>query len=94
MWFDIKKKIHFDLKNKNKIRNKKYKVHTPPGRAGVFEHPPQVFRQIAGKRLAERRNFWHSCSYIFPSYFVKISDPGHSRSSHQVTPSDLTSEKL
>ena len=34
-----------------------------------------------------------TCSYIFPAHFVKISDPGHSRSGHQVTSSDLTSEK-
>ena len=33
---------------------------------------------------AERRHFWHTySSYIFSAH-VKISDPGHSRSGHQV----------
>ena len=35
--------------------------------------------------------FWHTLSYTFSTYIVKISDPGHPRSGHQVTSSDLTS---
>ena len=35
--------------------------------------------------------FWHTLSYIFSAYVVKILDPGHARSGHQVTSSDLTS---
>ena len=34
----------------------------------------------------------HTCLYIFSAH-VKISDPGHSRSGHQVMSSDFTSEK-
>ena len=33
--------------------------------------------------------FWHILSYISSAYIVTISDPGHARSGHQVTPSDL-----
>ena len=33
--------------------------------------------------------FWHTCPYIFSAHFVKISDPGH-----QVTSSDITSQKV
>ena len=42
----------------------------------------------------ERRHFWHTYSCIFSAYVVKISDPGHSRSGHQVMSNDLTSEKV
>ena len=53
---------------------------------GVFGKPLRVFGD------AEHRRFWHACSYIF-SANVKISELGRSRSGHQVTWSDLTSEK-
>ena len=44
---------------------------------------------------AERRHFWHIySSYLFSANVVKSSDPGHSRSGHQNTSSDLTSEKV
>ena len=38
--------------------------------------------------------FWRTRSYLFSAYVGKISDPDHSRSGHQVTWSDLTSEKV
>ena len=66
-------------------------------RAGprVFEHHLRFFSQISQKRRgARRRRSWHTCSYIFSAYILKIVDPGHSRSGHQVTSSDLTSESL
>ena len=41
----------------------------------------------------EGRHFWHTySSYIFSAH-VQISEPGHSRSGHKITSSDLTSEK-
>ena len=42
-------------------------------------------------RISEKRR---PCSYIYSAHVVKSSDPGHSRSGHQVTSSDLTSEKV
>ena len=42
----------------------------------------------------ERRRFWHTCLYIFSTHVVKSSDPGRSRSGHQVTSSNLTSENV
>ena len=44
--------------------------------------------------LSQISRFWLACSYTFSAHFVKISDPGHWRSGHQVTSSDLTSEKV
>ena len=49
------------------------------------------FFQIVRKRRSGVHPFWHTCLYICSAYIVKVSDPGHSRSGHQVTPSDLTS---
>ena len=63
-------------------------------RRAVFEHLLQVFRRYLKNGVAECRRFWYTSSYIFSARVVKISDPGHSRSGHQVTSSDLTSEKV
>ena len=60
-----------------------------PRRAGGCLNTP--FRFFAD---SWKSRFWHSCLYIFSAHFVKSSDPVHSRSGHQVTSSDLTSEKL
>ena len=51
--------------------------------------PLHVFREYL-----KSGRFLHACSYIFSAHVVKISDSGHSRSGHQVTSSDLTSEKV
>ena len=61
---------------------------------GVFTPPPQVFREYLKNGGAQRRRFWYTCSYIISAHVVKISDLGRSRSGHQVTSSDLTSEKV
>ena len=41
-----------------------------------------------------RRRFWYTCSYITSAHVVKMSDPGLSRSDHQVKSSYLTWEKV
>ena len=61
------------------------------GGSGIWT-PPQVFRNCLKNGGAYLRRFWHTSSYIFSAH-VKISDPIHSRSGHQVT-SHLTSEKM
>ena len=48
-------------------------------------------RRLSKKGGAVCRHFWHTLSYIFSAHVVKIADPGHARSGHQVTSSDLTS---
>ena len=63
-----------------------------PHRAEGFR-PLQVFRECLKKVFREYR-FWHTCVYIFSAHVVKTSDQGHSRSGHQATSSDLTSEKV
>ena len=62
---------------------------------GGFTPPPQAFREYLKKngRAASRR-FWYTCLCIFSAHVVEISDPGHSRSGHQVTSIDITSEKV
>ena len=55
------------------------RVNLRPAGGGVVENPPSGFFQIV------------HLSYIFSAHVVKISDPGHARSGHQVTSSDLTS---
>ena len=68
--------------------------YIPRRAGGCLNTPPAVFRRYLKNGGAERRRFWHTCSCIFSAHVVKISDPGHLRSGHQVTPSDLTSEKI
>ena len=58
---------------------------------GVVETPPSVFSTLSKNGGAQRRRFWYTLLYIFSAHVVKISDPGHARSGHQVTSSDLTS---
>ena len=63
-----------------------------PAGGGCWEPPPpSVFSRLSKNGGAARRRFWHTLSYIFSAHVVKISDPGHARSGHQVTSSDLTS---
>ena len=54
---------------------------------------PQVFREYLISGGVQRRRFWYTCLYIFSGHVIKTSDPGHQRSGHQVTSSDLTPEK-
>ena len=61
---------------------------------GVVWTPTSGFSQISWKQWGERWRFWSICSCIFFAQLVKIWDPGHSRSGHQVTIDDLTSEKV
>ena len=65
-----------------------------PRRAGGVLTPPSGFSQISKKGSTERHRFWHTYLYIASAHIVKISDRGHSTSGHQITPSDLTSEKV
>ena len=58
---------------------------------GEGSTPPQVFRRSKKRRRSEPL-FLHTGSYILSAYVVKISDTGHSMSSHQITSRDLTSE--
>ena len=55
--------------------------------------PPIGFSQIAENGGAQRRQIWHSCSFILCAYCVKILAPGHIRSGLQVTLSDVTSKR-
>ena len=64
------------------------------GGGRFYAPPPQVFREYLKNGGAQRRRFWYTCSYIISAHVVKISDLGRSRSGHQVTSSDLTSEKV
>ena len=75
---------------------------TPLARARVNLRPdggwelPSGFVQIVRKQRRaappwHTYHTWHTLPYIFSAYVVKISDPGHVRSGHQVTSSDLTS---
>ena len=64
------------------------------GGGAFLRPPPQVFRKYLKNGGAQRRRFWYTCSYIISAHVVKISDLGRSRSGHQVTSSDLTSEKV
>ena len=50
----------------------------------VFGHPSCGFFAIY--------RFWHTCLCIFSAH-VKILEPGHSRLGHQITSSDLISER-
>ena len=78
-----------------------FPVRVNPRRAGGgrFTSPhPEGLSRISKKKNggAQRRRFWCTCSYIFFARVLKVSDPGHSRSGHQVTSSDpdLTSENV
>ena len=51
---------------------------------GGVKHPLQFSVNIS--KTAAR----HTLSYIISTYVVKISDPGHLRSGHQVRSNDLT----
>ena len=64
-------------------RTTEQQLNLRPAGGGVVENPPP-----SG---GARRRFWHTLSYIFSAHVVKISDPGHAKSGHQVTSSDLTS---
>ena len=63
-------------------------VYEPAPCRGVFGYPLSFFRKYL------KNTFWHTYSFIFSAYVVKMSDTGPSRSGHQVTSSDLTSEKV
>ena len=61
---------------------------------GAHMCPPIGFSQIAEKMGgAQRRQIWHSCSFILCASCVKILAPGHIRSGLQVTLSDVTSKR-
>ena len=51
---------------------------------------PVLTRAWPGGGFDTPFRFFASCSCLFSAHFVKISDPGHSWSGHQVTSSDLT----
>ena len=55
--------------------------------------PPQVFRSGRSLKTAAA-DFSTSVHASFSAHVVKSTDPGHSRSGHQVTPNDFTSEKV
>ena len=55
--------------------------------------PRPFFSLIAEKRGRSAAKFWYALSYIFFAQGVKISNPGHLKSGHQITSNDTTSEK-
>ena len=55
--------------------------------AGGLLRTPSVFSILSKNGGC----FWHTLSYIFSAHITKMSNPGHARSGHQVTSSDLTS---
>ena len=57
----------------------------------LLRTPLRFFSRLSKNDGAQRRCFWHTLSYIFSAHVVEILDPGHARSGHQVTSSDLTS---
>ena len=66
-------------------------LYPAPGRG--FGHPLKFFADIS--QMAERSAavFGASVNAYFFTFFF-ISDPGHSSLGHQVTSSDLSSEKV
>ena len=80
------------------IRSSSFFVHfqsiwlRPDGR--LLRALPLRFFPDCQKTAAQRRRFGHTLSYIFSAYVVEIVDPGHARSGHHVTSSDLTSQKV
>ena len=65
--------------------------HRPNG--GCWE-PLCFFSRLPENSGPQRHRFWHTLSYIFSAYVVNLSDPGHTRSGHQVASSDLTSWRV
>ena len=66
-----------------------------PG-GGCLNTPFRFFADISktAARSAAVFFFLYTCLYIFSAHVVKIAELGRSRSGHQVTSSDLTSEKV
>ena len=66
------------------------------GGGGRFTLPlPHVFFTNISKTAARSAAVFGIPVYTsFHAHVIKVSDPGHSRSGHQVTSSDLTSEKV
>ena len=65
-----------------------------PGGGGAFLRPPRFFANISKTATRSAAVLdTYTRSDIFFAHAMKISDPGHSRSGHHVTSSDLTSEK-
>ena len=65
-----------------------------PRRAGGCLNTSSGFSQMSQKqRRRAPPSFGHLLIH-FSAHIVKISDPGHSRSGHKITSSDLTSEKV
>ena len=60
---------------------------------GVIENPPPAFPDCKKRRRYVPPFLAHLFMHLF-RIVVKISDPGHPRSGHQVTSSDLTSWSL
>ena len=60
---------------------------------GCSSIPLRFFAYVSKNASAEHRRVWQACSYIFSAH-AQILDPGYSRSGHQDTTSDLTSEKV
>ena len=67
-----------------------------PRRAGggAVLRPLFGFPRISKKRRRSALLFFYTCSHIFSTHVVKISDPGRWSGHHQVTSSGLTSEKV
>ena len=72
-----------------KQRNTKTEEPSVAGSENWLTHPSDF-----SSNISQTAELSHTCSYIFFAHVVHILDPCHSKSGHQVTSSDLTSEKV